>query len=260
MAAAMVENQLCREVSANPGPDLRTNAPPYLLLDPLPGAFLVNNLAIFDLDHTLLDGDSDYLWGRFLVEQGMVDGDSYERKNHEFYLAYQAGTLDIDAFAAFSLKPLTQYEPEQLYALRQRFVAEKIEPCVSAGTPDLLRRHREQGDTLIITTATNRFITEPIAALLGVPNLLATDPEIIDGRYTGRLSGHANFREGKVLRLRAWLELHRILPTHSTCYSDSHNDLPLLEFADTAVAVDPDPTLLAEAQRRGWAVISLKAA
>jgi len=220
----------------------------------------VTNLAIFDLDHTLLDGDSDYLWGQFLVEQGRVDGEAYERQNKLFYEAYQAGTLDIDAFASFSLAPLTAHEPEELYALRQRFVREKIEPCVAAGARGLLERHRSGGDTLIITTATNRFITEPIAALLGVPHLLATDPEMIEGRYTGRITGHANFREGKVLRLRAWLEQQRVQYAHSTCYSDSHNDLPLLDFAGTAVAVDPDPTLRAEAQRRGWAVISLRAA
>ena len=218
----------------------------------------MTNLAIFDLDHTLLDGDSDYLWGQFLVEEGLVDGESYERQHREFYEAYNAGTLDIDAFAAFSLKPLTEHEPTKLHALRQRFVREKIEPVVAKGSAALLARHRAAGDTLLITTATNAFITTPIAELLGVPNLLATEPEMANGRYTGRIVGHANFRGGKVVRLREWLELHRIQPGHSTCYSDSHNDLPLLSFADTAVAVDPDPTLRAEAQKRGWAVISLK--
>jgi HAD superfamily hydrolase (TIGR01490 family) len=219
----------------------------------------VTDLAIFDLDHTLLDGDSDYLWGQFLVEEGLVDGPSYERQNREFYEAYAAGTLDIDAFAAFSLKPLTEHEPEALYALRRRFVREKIESCVARGAPGLLQRHRERGDTLLITTATNAFITAPIAELLGVPNLLATEPEMLHGRYTGRIVGHANFRDGKVLRLRQWLEHRQMRYGHSTCYSDSHNDLPLLGFADTAVAVDPDPTLRAEAQKRGWSVISLKA-
>jgi len=219
----------------------------------------VTNLAIFDLDHTLLDGDSDYLWGQFLVEQGRVDGEAYERQNKLFYEAYQAGTLDIDAFARFSLAPLAAHEPQELHQLHRGFMREKIEPRVAAGARALLDRHRRAGDTLIITTATNRFITEPIAALLGVPNLLATDPEMIDGRYTGRITGHANFREGKVLRLREWLEHRRIQYARSTCYSDSHNDLPLLGFADTAVAVDPDPILRAEAERRGWAVISLRA-
>jgi HAD superfamily hydrolase (TIGR01490 family) len=218
----------------------------------------VTDLAIFDLDHTLLAGDSDYLWGQFLVEQGRVDGESYERQNKIFYEQYNNGTLDIDAFAAFSLAPLAAGEPAELYALRKRFVREKIEPVVAPGARALLERHRARGDILIITTATNRFITEPIAALLGVPHLLATDPEMIDGRYTGRLDGHANFREGKVLRLQDWVERMRIDYQRSTCYSDSHNDLPLLSFADRAVAVDPDPTLRAEAERRGWEVISLR--
>jgi HAD superfamily hydrolase (TIGR01490 family) len=217
----------------------------------------MTNLAIFDLDHTLLDGDSDYLWGQFMVEEGCVDGETYERQNKIFYEQYQAGTLDIDAFASFSLAPLAAHEPEYLYALRRRFVQEKIEPRIARGAPGLLEQHRKAGDTLLITTATNRFVTEPIAALLGVPHLLATDPEMIGGRYTGRITGHANFREGKVLRLRQWLEQQRTDYARTTCYSDSHNDLPLLGFADTAVAVDPDPTLRAEAQRRGWAVISL---
>ena len=218
----------------------------------------MTNLAIFDLDHTLLDGDSDYLWGQFLVEQGRVDGEAYERQNKLFYEAYQDGTLDIDAFASFSLAPLAAHEPKELHELHRRFTREKIEPRVAAGARALLDRHHRAGDTLLITTATNRFITEPIAALLGVPNLLATDPEMIGGRYTGRITGHANFREGKVLRLRQWLEQRRIEFARSTCYSDSHNDLPLLNFADTAVAVDPDPVLRAEAERRGWAVISLR--
>jgi len=218
------------------------------------------NLAVFDLDHTLLDGDSDYLWGQFLIEEGRVDGESYERQNREFYRQYQEGTLDIDAFARFSLAPLAAHDPKEMRALRARFVQQKIQPHIAAGTAGLLEHHRRRHDRLLITTATNRFITEPIAALLGIDQLIATDPEMIDGRYTGRISGHANFREGKVLRLRAWMERQREEFTHITCYSDSQNDLPLLQFAHTAVAVDPDPVLRAEAQRRGWQVISLKEA
>lgn len=215
------------------------------------------NLAIFDLDHTLLAGDSDYLWGQFLVEQGRVDGEWYERENRRYYELYQAGTLDINEFCAFSMKPLAAHDPELLYQWRAQFLREKIEPIVAAGTPALLERHRAQGDTLLITTATNRFITEPIAALLDVPHLIATEPEMKDGRYTGRLA-RANFQSGKVERLREWRANQAQPYAHATCYSDSRNDLPLLLEADTAVAVDPDDVLRAEAQRRGWPVISLR--
>lgn len=215
------------------------------------------NLAIFDLDHTLLAGDSDYLWGQFLVEHGRVDGDWYERENRRYYELYQAGTLDIEEFCAFSMKPLATHEPAQLHEWRKQFLREKIEPIIAAGTPALLERHRAQGDTLLITTATNRFITEPIAALLGVPHLIATEPEMIEGRYTGRLA-RANFQAGKVERLREWRAQQPQSYAHATCYSDSRNDLPLLLEADVAVAVDPDDVLRAQAQQRGWPIISLR--
>lgn len=217
------------------------------------------NLAVFDLDHTLLAGDSDYLWGRFLVEQGHVDAAWYEAENRRYYEAYVAGTLDIAEFCAFSLKPLTEHEPAQLYAWRAQFVQEKIAPIVAPGAAALLERHRAQTDTLLITSATNRFITEPIAQLLGVDHLLATDAEMVDGRYTGRVAGLPNFQAGKVARLREWRAQQPQTYTHVTCYSDSRNDLPLLEAANIAVAVDPDDTLRAEAQTRGWRIISLRA-
>ena len=218
------------------------------------------NLAVFDPDHTLLDGDSDYLWGQFMVEQGLVDGPEYQRRNREFYLQYQAGTLDIQEFARFSMAPLAANDLDLLRRLRAQFVETRILPCVAPGARPLLARHRAAGDTLLITTATNRFVTEPIAVLFGVKHLLATDPEMRDGRYTGRLDGHANFREGKVIRLREWLASAPQRYEMIACYSDSQNDLPLLQFADHPCAVDPDATLRAEAERRGWPVISLKAA
>ncbi|PTU29084.1 HAD family hydrolase [Stenotrophobium rhamnosiphilum] len=216
------------------------------------------NLAIFDLDNTLLAGDSDYLWGQFLVEQGLVDGSSYEEANHRFYDQYKAGTLDIYEFCAFSMGPLTQYEPAQLYAWRAQFVREKIEPIVAAGTPALLERHRAQGDRLLIMTATNRFITEPIAELLNIGDLIATDPEMKDGRYTGRVAGIPNFQDGKVQRLELWRAEQTEKFAHTYFYSDSRNDIPLLLKADTAVAVDADEVLLAEATKRGWPVITLR--
>ncbi|MEK6806040.1 MAG: HAD family hydrolase [Pseudomonadota bacterium] len=214
-------------------------------------------LAIFDLDHTLLAGDSDYLWGQFLVEIGVLDHSYHWRENERFYEQYKAGTLDILEFCAFSLRPLSQHEPAQLQKWRTEFVKTKIIPIIAPGAPALLERHRAQGDTLLITTATNHFITEPIAELLGVPNLIALDPEMRDGRYTGQVAGVPNFQSGKVTRLKSWLQGQAPF-AHKTAYSDSRNDIPLLELADTAVAVDPDDTLRAEAQKRGWPIISLR--
>lgn len=215
-------------------------------------------LAIFDLDNTLLAGDSDYLWGQYLVDQGLVDGAAYERENRNFYDQYKAGTLDINEFCAFSLKPLTQHEPAQLYVWRAEFVRTRIEPIVAAGTPALLERHRAQGDHLLIMTATNRFITEPIAALLGIDDLIATDPEMSNGRYNGRVLGLPNFQDGKVKRLEQWRAQQSQKFERTIFYSDSRNDLPLLLLADEAVAVDPDEVLRAEAVQRGWPVISLR--
>lgn len=212
-------------------------------------------LAIFDLDHTLLAGDSDYLWGQFLVEQGLVDGAAYAHDNQRFYDDYTAGRLDIHAFAAFSMAPLVKHGHEMLAVLRPKFMAEKIEPIIAPGAEPLIEKHRAQGDELMILTATSRFITELIAQRLGVNTLIATEPERIKGRYTGRIAGTPCFREGKLLRLRAWLNGRA---AHLTFYSDSRNDLPLLEAADVAVAVDPDDILRTEALKRGWPVITLR--
>lgn len=216
------------------------------------------NLAIFDLDNTLLAGDSDYLWGRFLVDLGLVDGAAYERQNQIFYERYCDGTLDIVEFSRFAFAPLARNPLSTLLEWRARFIRERIGPVVAPLAPALLERHRSQGDRLLITTATNRFITEPIAELLGVDVLIATDPEFVDGRYTGELSGTPNFREGKVTRLKAWLAEQPAPPERISCYSDSHNDLPLLLLADSPVAVDPDDRLRQTAEQRGWPVISLR--
>ena len=216
------------------------------------------NLALFDLDHTLLTIDSDYAWGVYTSTIGWTDPTRFNERNDAFYAQYKAGTLDIREFCAFSLKPLTQHEPDQLYAWREQFVREKIAPIVAPGAPALLERHRAQGDRLLIMTATNRFITEPVAALLGVDDLIATDPEISNGRYTGRISGIPNFHQGNVQRLQLWRDAQPQRYDHTTFYSDSRNDIPLLLTADTPVAVDPDDALRAEAERRGWPVISLR--
>lgn len=215
-------------------------------------------LAVFDLDNTLLAGDSDYLWGEWLVRHQMVDPEVYARENERFYREYVNGTLDIHEYAAFTLAPLVRQPLPQLLTLRERFVNEVIAPIVAAGTPALLERHRAQGDDILITTATNRFVTDPIARLLDIPLLIATDAEMDGSRYTGRIAGTPNFREGKVTRLRHWLETSDRRYTHLTCYSDSFNDLPLLEMAQTPVAVDPDDALRGAADARGWSVISLR--
>jgi len=215
-------------------------------------------LAIFDLDNTLLAGDSDYLWGRFLVDQQLVDGDYYERENQRFYDEYKRGRLDIHEFLAFSLKPLTEHSPEKLAELHRQYMATVIEPLITDSSRQLLARHREAGDYLLIITATNRFITEPIARKLGVDDLLATDPEMIDGHYTGRVAGIPCFRDGKVARLEQWLKQTGQNLADSWFYSDSHNDLPLLEQVNHPVAVDPDETLADHAASKGWPIISLR--
>jgi len=214
-------------------------------------------LAIFDLDNTLLTSDSDHLWGEFLAERGYVDGDHYRRENDRFLEAYKAGELDIHEFLRFSLRVLSEHDSNELARIRAAFIEEKIAPIVAPGAPALLARHRDAGDHLMIITATNRFVTEPIARLLGVGSLLATDPEMKDGRYTGDVAGTPCFREGKVTRLHAWLAENAGTLDDAWFYSDSHNDLPLLEEVDHPVAVDPDRQLADVARSRQWPVISL---
>ncbi|MDS4028787.1 MAG: HAD family hydrolase [Candidatus Contendobacter sp.] len=216
------------------------------------------SLAIFDLDNTLLGGDSDYLWGRFLVEQGLVDGEYYERENQRYYDQYQAGTLDIHEFLAFMLRPLAENPLAELLNWRVRFIEAKIRPILLPRATELVARHRDAGDTLLIVTATNRFITEPIAELLSVPHLLATEPEFAAGRYTGRVHGIPCFQHGKVKRLDEWLDATGHDLADSWFYSDSHNDLPLLDRVVHPVAVDPDAVLAEHARRHGWPIISLR--
>ena len=215
-------------------------------------------LAIFDLDNTLLGGDSDYLWGTYLVAEGLVDEAYYQRENQRFYDEYRKGTLDIYEFLDFSLRPLAEHPLPELLALRRRFMAEKIEPIILPAGRALIEHHRQQGHRLLIITATNRFVTEPIAAALGVADLLATDPEFSDGRYTGKVAGVPAFREGKVSCLKQWLADNGTNLADSWFYSDSHNDLPLLEMVSHPVAVDPDDTLRQHAEMKSWPVISLR--
>lgn len=216
------------------------------------------SLAIFDLDNTLLNGDSDYLWGKFLVSQGLVDGELYEKENQRFYEEYKVGELDIYEFQAFSLAPVTRMSEEQRSELHKIYMQEVIRPLITDASRKLIARHRDNGHTLIIITATNHFITAPIANELGINNLLATDPEIRDGRFTGKIEGIPCYRQGKVTRLHNWLKSTGNNLSDSWFYSDSHNDLALLEIVTNPVAVDPDETLSAHAMAKGWPIISLR--
>lgn len=215
-------------------------------------------LALFDLDHTLLDGDSDSLWGRFLVRQGVVDGDEYRREGARYMAEYRAGRLDIHEFLAFGLRPLKDNTPERLEAWRAAFVQDSVLPRIPAASRALLERHRGLGHTLIIITATNSFITAPIAMELGVDALIATEPEKDGARFTGRVAGVPCFREGKVQKLDAWLQQAGRKADETWFYSDSHNDLPLLERVDHPVAVNADEVLSQVAAERGWPTLRLK--
>lgn len=216
------------------------------------------SLALFDLDNTLIAGDSDHAWGEFLVNKGLVDAAEYKKANDFYYAAYDNGTLDIHEYLAFSLRPLTQYSTKEMLAWREVFVEECIQPLLLPQATELLDKHRQLGHEILIITATNRFITEPIADLLGVKELIAVEPEFINGSYTGQVVGVPSFREGKVTRINEWLAERDLSLKNSWFYSDSHNDLPLLEIVDNPVAVDPDEALRERAIKEGWPVISLR--
>ena len=217
-----------------------------------------NQIALFDLDNTLLGGDSDYLWGQFLVEKGIVERQWYESENSRFYEDYRSGMLDIAEFLEFALKPLSQHPVSRLHRWREQFIAEKIQPILLPAAKKLVDSHRRQGHVLVIITATNAFVTEPIAKLFDIPHLIATQPEFKQGRYTGRFTGIPCFREGKIQRFQAWLK-NLDNPIDKSCfYSDSHNDLPLLQQVSQPVAVDPDPELEKAAKEKDWPILSLR--
>ena len=219
------------------------------------------NLAIFDLDNTLLNGDSDYNWSLFLIKKGILDQSIYEQQNEEFFKDYQTGSLDIDAYAEFQFKPLRENERFFLNDLRNEYVATIIRPMITEKAKDLVNEHRSQGDQLLIITATNSFITKPIAALFGIEELIGTDLEEINNQFTGKIKGVASFQEGKVTRLNQWLdEKHLTLAQFDKTffYSDSKNDLPLLRIVSHPVAVNPDATLNTEAKKNNWPIMSLR--
>jgi HAD superfamily hydrolase (TIGR01490 family) len=219
---------------------------------------LNGRLVLFDLDNTLLAGDSDFEWAQFLIERGVVDREVYEARNQSFYDQYRAGTLDIHEFLDFQLKPLSRHPRAQLAAWHREFMERKIRPLIRRQARALVERHHN--DLCVVITATNSFVTAPIAREFGIAELIATEPEQRDGEFTGAVRGIPCFREGKVVRLEAWLaERGGSLAacSESWFYSDSLNDLPLLERVSHPVAVDPDETLRAHAQSSGWPIISL---
>ncbi len=215
-------------------------------------------LALFDLDNTLLAGDSDHSFGHFLCAQGIVDEQAFRAATDRFYADYQAGTLDIDRYLRHALSPFIGKTPAELAPLLDSFLQDWVEPMVLPAALDLIERHRQQGDVLAIITATNTVVTQPIAERLGIDTLIGCEAQLVDGRYSGVPTGIPSFREGKVKRLQAWLENagHSMQGAHF--YSDSHNDLPLLEQVDNPVAVDPDDTLKTIALNRGWRILSLR--
>ena len=218
-------------------------------------------LALFDLDHTLLTGDSDYEWTQYLVSKGIVDRTTHEARNAEFYEQYKAGTMDIHEFLDFQLRPLADHTRADLEAWHADFMETQIRPRLSQKARELVRKHLDAGDICAMVTATNSFVTGPIARELGIPHLIATIPAQENGRFTGKPRGLPSFREGKIARVDAWLESMGLWWNNfqrSWFYSDSHNDLPLMGKVSDPIAVDPDDILRAHADQHAWPVISLR--
>ena len=215
-------------------------------------------LALFDLDNTLLAGDSDHSWGEFLVAKGHVDSSEYKKKNDEFYHDYINRKLDIYAYLDFSLNILAKIPMAELQRLRAIFMQQYIAPILLPKARELLKKHRDADDHILIITSTNRFIVEPICKAFGVTDILATELEKKDGKFTGRVKGIPAFGEGKIHHLQAWMKDKNFTLKHSSFYTDSANDLPLMLKVDNPIAVDPDPNLLNEAKVRGWEIISLR--
>ena len=215
-------------------------------------------LALFDLDNTLISGDSDCLWGQFLVDHGLVDGETYQVKHNQFYQDYKQGSLDIEAFLAFQLYPLTQHHMSKLKKWHAQYMEKFILPAILPKARALIESHRAQNHELMIITATCDFLTAPIANEFGISNLISCQAEIENGQYTGKIVGRASYAEGKIARLQEWLRSQQAELDESWFYSDSHTDLPLLGQVNHPIAVDPDPILYTEAQKHGWNIISLR--
>lgn len=216
-------------------------------------------LTIFDLDNTLIAGDSDHAWGEFLISKALVDPVEHAKKNDHFYLQYQQKTLDIYEYQAFVLAPLMKLDEQTKQALHNEFMQTVIASLRLPKADTLIQQHKDNGDKIIIITATNSFIAAPIGHWLGIDTVIATEPEVVDGQFTGKLSGTPCFQEGKITRLKEWLTQQTQHPGEITFYSDSINDLPLLEYADKPIAVDPDAALHDHATAQSWPIISLRA-
>ena len=210
-------------------------------------------LAIFDLDNTLIGGDSDYLWGEFLCDEGIItDRESFQKMNDYFYHQYEIGELDIYAWAEFSFKVLSEHSFDKLNQLRKDFMETKIRPIFLEKAQNCIDNHKKNGDSVLVITASNTFVTKPIVEMYGIEHLLATEPEFVSGRFTGKVSGIPCFQSGKIDNLMPWLEKNNENLIGSYFYSDSHNDLPLLELVNNPVAINGDPILMAAANENGW--------
>ena len=215
-------------------------------------------LVLFDLDNTLIGGDSDYLWGEFLVSRGLVDTDQFRQRNEDFYRDYEKGNLDVAAYLHFALSPLATLDPELLTSTHADFMRLSIEPIWLPQAEALVEKHRNAGDELAVITSTNRFVVEPIVEKLKIENLICSEPEIINGRYSGEFVGTPCFAEGKITKINQWLKGDSRRLETAWFYSDSHNDLPLMKEVGNPVAVDPDAKLRAAAENLGWEIISLR--
>ena len=210
-------------------------------------------LAIFDLDNTLIGGDSDYLWGEFLCDEGIItDRESFQKMNDYFYHQYEIGELDSYAWAEFSFKVLSEHSFDKLNQLRKDFMETKIRPIFREKAQNCIDNHKKNGDSVLVITASNTFVTQPIVEMYGIEHLLATEPEFVSGRFTGKVSGIPCFQSGKIDNLMPWLEKNNENLIGSYFYSDSHNDLPLLDLVDNPVAINGDPILMAAANENGW--------
>ena len=217
------------------------------------------NIVLFDLDNTLINGDSDYQWGNYLVENNYVDSKLYKEKNDIFFEKYKNGTLCTKEFALFSYEALAKYDYKFLISIREKFFNEKIKPKILPKAIDLIKFHKKNNDVLAIVTSTNSFISKISADFFKIDNLLASEPEFINNRFTGKLFGEPCYQEGKVLKVKEWIKNNNLINYEEIYfYTDSHNDIKLMEFCTKPIAVDPEPLLKELSIKNNWEIISLR--